>query len=208
MPLHDEPILVVDSAEYRQDLVEVDDVRVGFNVPAAVAAAMRATGLDDGRPVGLAGRESLLLSSYRILASELGREPAFADADAILESLRRRKSEAELRIVRHAADVGVQCMTRLMEAIEPGRTEGHVVGEGMRAAAQLGAFPYDIAVASGPHSGNFQWARLPSWDTERPLEPGDPHSRRLLRASPRLLHGFRPVDRRRRHALLGPGRAP
>lgn len=172
LPVDDDPTLVVDTVEYRADLLQLEDIRVGFNVPATVAAVLRDKDLAD-KPLGLVGRESFLLSSYEILRAELGGNVRLTPADDIVATLRRKKSQAELRLVRHAADVGIQCVTTMMEAIEPGRTEGDVVGEGMRAAAQLGAFPYDVAVASGPHSSNFQWARLPSWDTERALEAGD-----------------------------------
>ena len=75
--------------------------------------------------------------------------------------------------MRNAARAGCECVTAMMEAVEAGRTEGDVVGEGLRVAAQSGFVPYDIAVASGPHAACFQWARLPSWDSERPLENGD-----------------------------------
>ena len=173
LPVDAEPVLVVDSAEYRADLVSVEAVRVGFNVPRLVAQVMREKGLA-GKEVGLVGRESYLHSSHRLLAAELGEHDLYLQpADDILETQRRRKSDAELGLMRHAAAVGVQCMDAMMAAVEVGRTEGQIVGEGYRLAAELGASPYDIAVASGPHSGNFQWARMPSWDTERRLEHGD-----------------------------------
>ena len=41
------------------------------------------------------------------------------------------KSDAELGLIRHAAEVGVGWMRTMMEAVEPGRTEGEVVGEGL-----------------------------------------------------------------------------
>jgi Xaa-Pro aminopeptidase len=172
LPVDGDPALVVDTVEYRADLVQVKDVRVGFNVPATVAAVLREKRLAD-EPLGLVGRESYLLSSHEILRAELGGNVQLAPADDILAILRRRKSEAELSLIRHAGEVGVECMSAMMDAITPGMTEGDVVAEGMKTAAKLGAFPYDVAVASGPHSANFQWARLPSWDTERPLAAGD-----------------------------------
>jgi Xaa-Pro aminopeptidase len=172
LPVDGDPVLVVDTVEYRRDLVRVDDVRIGLNVPATVAAVLRDTGLAR-EPLGVVGRESLLLSSYEILREELGGELDTVPVDDILAEARRVKSDAELSLVRHAADVGVECVTAIMEAIGPGRTEGDVVGEGLRVAARRGAFPYDVAVTSGPHSESFQWARLPSWDTTRRLQAGD-----------------------------------
>jgi hypothetical protein len=60
----------------------------------------------------------------------------------------------------------------MMEAVAPGLTEGDVVGEGMRIASQR--VPRTTSPSRrGPHSESFQSARLPSWDTNRLLEPGD-----------------------------------
>jgi hypothetical protein len=80
LPVGGDPVLVVDSVEYRDDLVAVDDVRVGLNVPATVAAVLREQGLAHER-LGLVGRESLLLSSYQILIDELGGAPRFEPAE-------------------------------------------------------------------------------------------------------------------------------
>ena len=172
LPVDGEATLVADTVEYREDLLEIDDVRVGFNVPALVAKVLGEKGIAGGR-LGLVGRESLLWSSYELLVDALGRAPQLEPADEIVLGLRRRKSEAELRLVRNAAHAGCACVTAMMDAVQAGRTEGDVVGEGLRVAAQQGLVPYDIAVASGPHAECFQWSRLPSWDSERPLESGD-----------------------------------
>ena len=42
-----------------------------------------------------------------------------------------------------------------------------------RAAARLGAAPYDFAMASGPDNGHLWWSRLPTFDWSRPYEAGD-----------------------------------
>jgi Xaa-Pro aminopeptidase len=172
LPVDGQATLITDTVEHRPDLLEIDDVRLGFNVPALVAKVLGEKHLT-GERLGLVGRESLLWSSHQLLTDALGRTPQLEPADEIVLGLRRRKSAAELQLMRNAARVGCDCVTAMMQAVEAGRTEGDVVGEGLRVAASGGFVPYDIAVASGPHAECFQWARLPSWDSERPLENGD-----------------------------------
>ena len=67
LPVDGEATLISDTVEHRVDLIEVDDVRLGFNVPALVAKVLGEKGLAAER-LGLVGRESLLWSSYELLA--------------------------------------------------------------------------------------------------------------------------------------------
>src|SRR5947207_6541386 len=94
VPADGEPVLVVDLPDYRRDLVAVDDVRVGIDVPKTVARALVERGARAGR-IGLAGGEIISWESQRTLEEAL---PAaeFVVADDILEALRMIKSEAEL----------------------------------------------------------------------------------------------------------------
>lgn len=50
-------------------------------------------------------------------------------------------------------------MSVCLAATEPGRTEGEIVGEGLRWLAASGGFAYDIAVASGPWATDIATAR-------------------------------------------------
>ncbi|CAA9243698.1 MAG: hypothetical protein AVDCRST_MAG83-2112 [uncultured Arthrobacter sp.] len=172
LPVSGEPVLVVDSYDYRQDLATVSDVRVGLHIPALVAEVLKELGLE-GSPLGLIGRESFLHSSYGLLEHHLGYTPDLTACDEILTDLRLIKSSAELDLMRAAATIGSEAMTEMLAAVRVGGNEGEVAGEGWRAAARRGGFPYDTSITSGPHSQHFQWARLPSWDIHRPLERGD-----------------------------------
>ena len=172
LPVDGEATLISDTVEHRVRSHRARRRATRLQCPRARREGDRQKGARR-RAAGLVGRESLLWSSYELLAEALGHKPQLETADEIVLGLRRRKSEAELRLVRNAARAGCECVTAMMEAVEAGRTEGDVVGEGLRVAAQSGFVPYDIAVASGPHAACFQWARLPSWDSERPLENGD-----------------------------------
>jgi Xaa-Pro dipeptidase len=173
LPMDGDPTLVVDLPEYPADEIFVDDIRSTLKVPHALASVIGEKDLTGAR-LGLVGRDTFLLSHNRILEEELGQAPRLEPADDILDRLRMVKSDAELELIRAAADVGIGWMNTMMDAVEPGRTEGEIVGEGMRYLASHGGFPYDAAIASGPRASHF-FSRIgiPDWDSERRLEDGD-----------------------------------
>ncbi len=173
LPTENEGTLVIDLPTYPQDQIQIDDVRSTLHIPGTVARVLEEKGLTKGK-LGLVGKDAFLLAHFRALQDVIGHSLLVEPADAILESLRSVKSEAELTLLRHAADVGVEWMRTMMEAVAPGRTEGDVVGEGLRYFASHGGFPYDVGIASGPMSKHF-FGRIgiPSWDFERSLEVGD-----------------------------------
>ena len=172
LPVDGEPVLIVDSHDYRSDLAAVKDVRIGLNIPGLVAAVLTELSLAGAR-LGLAGRDSVLLAHHQMICAALGAPPMFVPCDDILETLRLIKSDAELGLMREAAAIGVDAMAAMIEAVHEGRTEADVAAEGWRTVVQRGGIPYDTAIASGPHSEHFQWARLPSWDHQRPLRRGE-----------------------------------
>lgn len=173
LPVNGEPALVVDLPEFDADRIHVDDIRSTLHVPQTLAAVLREKDLDHAK-LGLSGRDSFLLNHLRLVEGELGHAIELEPADEILERMRMVKSAAELELIRRAADVGVGWMRTMMEAVEPGRTEGEIVGEGMRYLAAHGGFPYDAAIASGSRSQYF-FSRLdiPTWDSRRRVEEGD-----------------------------------
>ena len=172
LPVDDDPTLVVDLPDYPREQIHLEDVRPTLTVPQTAGDALREKGLDQA-DLGLVGRECLLHHSYRLMEERLGHPLQIQPADDILETLRKVKSESEVRIMRHAAEVGVEWMKTMMEAVETGKTEGEVVGEGLRYLAAHGGYPYDAAVASGPNSHRFERFGIPSWDSRRKLEAGD-----------------------------------
>lgn len=173
VPVDGEPTLVMDLPDYPEDQIHVDDVRFSLKVAHTSAEVLAERGVDRAR-LGLIGKDAFLMSHQRLLESELGHGLDLVPADDILERLRSVKSAGELELTRRAADIGVEAMTAMMEAVDVGRTEGEIVGEGYRRLAALGGYPYDIAIASGPESHHF-FSRIgiPTWNSERKLEPGD-----------------------------------
>jgi Xaa-Pro aminopeptidase len=173
LPVNGEPALVVDLPEFDGDVLHVDDIRSTLHIPQTFAEVLRERGLDRAR-LGLIGRDTLLVSSLQLMEQTLGHPLDLTPVDDIIDRLRMVKSDAELELIRRAAEVGVGWMNEMMEAVEPGRTEGEVVGRGLEYLSAHGGFAYDAAIASGPRSQYF-FSRLgiPTWDSKRPLEDGD-----------------------------------
>jgi Xaa-Pro aminopeptidase len=171
VPSNGESVLVVDLPDYRADLIAIEDVRFGLDVPGTVARALRERGVARGR-IGLAGGEIISWESQRRLTEALP-HAEFVPADDIVEDLRMIKSEAELAVMREAARVGDSLVTAMLEAaLRPGTTEAEAVAAGHAAAIVGGAAIWDSAVASGPFSHYYACTSLPSW-SQRRLESGD-----------------------------------
>src|SRR4051812_23184393 len=171
MPASEDGTLVVEIPDWREDLVHIDDVRVELDLWAGLARALRDRGLGEGK-VGLIGRESLLHVTIERLQSELP-GVRFEWADELIEGLRRIKSPAEVELMRQSTRVGCDMVSAFMEAAVPGATEADCVLGALQAGLPQGAFPLDIPVVSGERADHFLWERMPSWNSTRPLEPGD-----------------------------------
>jgi Xaa-Pro aminopeptidase len=173
LPVEDEPVLIVDIFDYSDEHTYVEDVRPSVAVPYATIEAVKEKHLSKER-LGLVGRNTFLAHTHKTFAAELGHDPKFEPADDILEQLRRIKSESEVRLLRNSASVGVGWVSTVLDNAEPGRTEADLIGEGLRYLVTRGGYPYDTALAAGPHAHRL-WGRigLPPWDWTRPLELGD-----------------------------------
>ncbi len=173
IPVDGPATLITDLPDYDSETTYADVIESTLRVPHTTAAVVKELGLDPTR-VGLVGRDSFLLSHLRAVEEVLGRPAAFVVADDILEQLRLVKSQAELGALRHATSVGARWLTTMMEVIDEGRTEGEVVGEGLRALAIGGGLAYDAAIASGDRSRNF-FSRngIPSWTADKRLNRGE-----------------------------------
>lgn len=171
MPVSEDGTLVVEIPDWREDLVQIDDVQVSLDLWAGLAAALERRGLGGGH-VGLIGRESLPHVAVDRIRAALP-DLRFSWADDLVEDLRRIKSPAEIELVREATRVGGDMVEAFMEAAVPGATEADCVLAALGRGIPQGAFPLDIPVVSGPRVDHFLWERMPSWSWTRPLEPGD-----------------------------------
>ncbi len=168
-----EPVLVTDSYDLDRSQLGLPDIRLTTEVDRDVARVAADLGLR-GKRLGVAGQTGLLASAAACLAETLGRETGLHPADALLTRLRLVKSPHEIALLREASRLGCGWMETMLAAAQPGRTEGEVVGEGLRWLAAAGGWAYDVAIASGPSAHRYRNRQaLPTWDSRRRLEAGD-----------------------------------
>jgi Xaa-Pro aminopeptidase len=167
------PILVTDSYDVDRTAVGVGEIRLSTFVDRDAARVAADLGLR-GKRVGIAGQTGLLHSAAVCMGDELGPTTRLGSADSILARLRLFKSQHEVALLTDASRIGCEWIEIMLEAAQPGRTEGEVVGEGLRWLAAAGGWAYDIAVASGPVAARYRHRQaLPTWDSTRLLEAGD-----------------------------------
>lgn len=168
-----EPVLVTDSYDVDRAEVAVSDIRLSTFVDRDAARVANELGLR-GRRVGLAGQTGLLHSAAVRIAEELGASTVLVPADHIMTRLRLIKSPHEIELLRDAARIGCEWIQVMLRAAVPGRTEGEIVGEGLRFLAAAGGWAYDVAVASGPVAHRYRHRQaLPTWDSTSRLQAGD-----------------------------------
>ena len=168
-----EPLLITDAYDTAPDDIAVEDLRFSTFVDTDAGAAIVKAGLAGGR-IGLAGAGGLLHTSYERIVAAAGHGTALVPADDILVELRLIKSPHEIDLLREASRVGSEWMMTLTDASLPGRTEGEIVGEGMRYVCAAQGWAYDTAVSSGPFASRYRHRQaLPTWDSSRPVEEGD-----------------------------------
>lgn len=171
-PEHD-PVLVTDAYDIDKTEVGVRDIRMSTFVDRDTARVAGDLGLR-GKRVGLAGQTGLLHSAGVCMAEELGSTTVLVPADFIMTRLRVIKSDHEIELLREASRIGCEWMQVVLDAAEPGRTEGEIAGEGLRWFAASGGWAYDVAISSGPYAHRYRHRQaLPTWDSARKLERGD-----------------------------------
>ncbi|MFN8590027.1 MAG: Xaa-Pro peptidase family protein [Thermomicrobiales bacterium] len=170
LPVHGEPVLLTDPRRHRADLVAVADVRASADLGAALIALLRERGLTAGT-VAVAGDDLLPAPIDRELRAKLPGLTLVPD-DAIVAALRRRKSAAEIDLLRaggRAADAGIMAVRDLLT--KPGVTERQLCAAGIAATMLAGAdFVRYFRVHSGPwSSAGSRWPQA----TDRVIADGE-----------------------------------
>jgi Xaa-Pro aminopeptidase len=172
LPVEGEPALVTDMPVKAEE-VQVADVRTADEVIPEVARAIRDRGMEKAT-LGVAGADALPWSAHRALQAELP-GLTLVPADAILDRLRMIKSPAEIAILRRASELGGQAIEVMMAAAEPGRSQGEVMGEGLREMASHGVMLYNSFMGSG-RGGNrphLKYTDFPTFGSNEPIEDGE-----------------------------------
>ncbi|ADB48960.1 M24 family metallopeptidase [Conexibacter woesei] len=173
VPADGEPVLLTTTLADTDERIAVADARAATHLPQEVARVLAEKGLASGR-IGLVAHETMLASSYHALVANLDRGAVLEPCDEVLETMRAIKSPAELALMRDAAGVGIEWVATTMNAIREGRTEGEIVGEGLRYLSAAGGEPYDVIISSGPNAEQI-WGSsgIPHWNSDRALVRGD-----------------------------------
>jgi len=163
--LEDSTLLLVDTPYYRIDCVVASEVRVARDLWGAVVEELRAHGV---RAVGMVGTDVCPAEAVWRL-EDAGLRPI--PADRVVRSLRRRKSQREVELLRRAAGCAREALLAAAETCGPGVTEREVCAAGTAAALRTGAdFVRYLRVHSGPWSA---WPTRWPQATDRRLVPGD-----------------------------------
>ncbi len=163
--------LVVESADWRRDLVVAGQVRESHDLVGEVIAAIKDAGLGNAR-LGLVGATVMPASEWQRIAGELP-NLKLEEASSILFARRMLKSPGEVEMMRYACAVGAEIQNAMMGAAATGKTDNDLARAAYQTCLDYGAVPYDFAFASGPASGHGYWSRLPAWDRHRSYERAD-----------------------------------
>lgn len=152
LPVRGDPTLLTDPRRHRADLVQIDDIRSAADLGAAVVQLLRERSLESSR-VGLVGDDILPAALDRQFASALPTLRLEPQPD-IVSDLRRRKSEAEIVLLRQAAGCADAALSAAFSRfLADDVTERDVAAIGTAAAIERGAdFVRYFRVHSGPWS--------------------------------------------------------
>lgn len=170
LPVDGDPILLVDQPTW-DPAVAVDDVRFAPLLPETVADVLKEKNLA-GETVGLVARDTMLVSTLKRIEERLGGPLNYKPADDILDELKAIKSEAELDCLRQTAAAGVEFMSTMMRAAEPGMTQAEVVAEGLHVFAAKGGYLKGMGINSGTDLEFFRYG-APPYDAKKVLNEGD-----------------------------------
>lgn len=164
--VRDAPVLLVDTPYYREDLVAVKDVRVTHNLARSVADVLHEKKLEKGK-IGLVEEGTIRYGLYEELANRLPKIQ-FSKADDILERMRMKKSENELRIIRKLGKVADRVADTFIQGTAPGTTEAEVAASVAKEIVSSGCAVYAIYIGSDWHA--LKW---PFYGPDRKLRNKD-----------------------------------
>jgi Xaa-Pro aminopeptidase len=137
--------LIVESADWRRDLVVADDVRESHDLVGEVVAALRDKQFSNAR-FGLAGKSIMPASTLERITSEL---PGLELVNVWDLVMRRRmiKSAVEIELMRRASLVGAGIQNAMMAAAAPGKTDNDLAREAFRVCLDEGDCQLGTVVA-------------------------------------------------------------
>ncbi len=169
LPLDDEPVLLVDGPDYREDLVAIDDVRIGLDMPSALKEILEEKELTEAT-IGIVGSDIMPLTFYWDISSKMPKIQ-FENADDIVNSLRAVKSKEEIKLLKKAAEIADLGLKAALNEIKEGKKESEICATGIKASIEAGA---DFVRYLRVHSG--KWSTMTSrWPqaTKKKIKTGE-----------------------------------
>ena len=169
LPLDEPPVLLVDHRNFRREMVHIEDVRPEPNISQEVVNQINVLGAGKGH-IGISGEDIMPATMYLDITRALP-EAEFANANAIVDGLRARKSQVEVEYLREAALISAAGYEAIFAALKPGVRECDLAAEGHAAGMRAGAdFVRYVRVHSGPwRSWGSRWPQA----TQRRVEAGE-----------------------------------
>jgi Xaa-Pro dipeptidase len=170
LPVEGPSTLLVDMTELQDPKPVADRLRYAEDLVESLATTVAETA-SPGTDVALLGGEALAWRWGRELGVRLP-EHRFVETDYLAEELRLIKSEAELELLRAAAEVGARAVDAAMEAAVPGATEAEVAAAAISEIVRAGGALYGLGLSSGQWAHTFS-PSAPAAYTRRRLVSGD-----------------------------------
>src|SRR5215211_4869312 len=170
LPSYGPATLLMDMSEVQDPKPAADRVRITEDLVGSLAATLAETVPPDSE-VALLGGEALAWRWGRELGVRLP-DHRLVEADDLAAELRLIKSEAELDLLRAAAEIGVKAVEVAMEAAVPGITEAEVAAAAISEIVRTGGALYGMGLSSGPWAHTFS-PSTPAAYSRRRLKAGD-----------------------------------
>ena len=170
LPSYGPTTLLMDMSEVQDPKPAADRVRITEDLVGSLAATLAETVPPDSE-VALLGGEALAWRWGLELGVRLP-DHRLVEADDLAAELRLIKSEAELDLLRAAAEIGVKAVEVAMEAAVPGITEAEVAAAAISEIVRTGGALYGMGLSSGPWAHTFS-PSTPAAYSRRRLKAGD-----------------------------------
>ncbi len=172
LPVDGEATLLIDQqsqAALNKETVAVQDTRVARNMMTGLVDLLRERKVAQGL-VGIVGEDLLPTTIYRHVIEKLP-DLCLEAADDLISLQRLIKSEAEIQLMRQAAEIAGAGHQAALETLKAGARENEICAEGTAAALRAGAdFVRYFRVSSDPQlATTMRWPQA----SEREIQAGE-----------------------------------
>lgn len=166
-----DPVLIVSSPEYKEDLIMVDDIRYNTDFAQEIVNTIKELGMDHD-DIGIIGSDVMTYHHYRNILDQLP-DLSLVETEHILNPQRRIKSSRGRTATRKACEIGTEAIDIAMNNVKEGLTESQVIAPAIGKVVAEGAALYFVVTSSGPYSNSAHSIDFPGYDGDRLLKNGE-----------------------------------